>query len=318
MAETKEQEVQNDVESSETPAGAEKAQTGEGLNEEGRSVSKAAFTELAPGAFAVILDSEYDGDHSIDAAAIMVTSTDTTLGNALSVSDEIFLYEADGTHLLDSFLYPFNPGNAVSVERVYLGGALDSEDNWTESTCAAGSSPGTHNCATPGEEADAVSQYYGSLTLTEIMSNPDSESTGEYAEIYNAGVDSIDLLYMIIYDGDAYDTIFGFSDPYDTVLEAGQYAVILDPDYAGEYTIPGDALLLMTDDSTVASGLATNDPVYLYESNGVSYIDGYSYPFDASNGFSVEKVDLTLGDVESNWARSQCPSGSSPGDENCF
>ena len=50
MAETKEQEVQNDVESSETPAGAEKAQTGEGLNEEGRSVSKAAFTELAPGA----------------------------------------------------------------------------------------------------------------------------------------------------------------------------------------------------------------------------------------------------------------------------
>ncbi len=275
-------------------------------------------TELAPGAFALVLDAEYAGEYSIDSSVVLMTTSDTTIGNALSVSDTVDLYEADGTHLIDSYLWPSNPGNAVSIERIAMAGALDSDANWEASTCAAGSSPGLENCSSATASGPTVSDLYGDLLITEVMSNALTESTGEFIELYNAGSTDIDLLYYVVYDGDAVDTIFGFSDPYDTVLGAGEYAIILDADYASEYTIPAGTLLLVTDDSTIGSGLATNDPVYLYESNAVSFIDSYSFPFDAGNGISVEKVDVAAGDTVENWAASECDDGSSPGSTHCF
>ncbi len=275
-------------------------------------------TMLAPGGFALIVDAEYAGEYTIDSDVVLVTTEDTTLGNSLSVSDQVRLYEYDGIHVIDSFIYPSNPGNAISVERLAMGGSLDSDTNWEASTCASGSSPGLINCVSEDSSAAAVSDYYGALIITEIMSNALTESTGEFIELYNGGHTDIDLLYYVVYDGDAVDTIFGYSDVYDTVLGAGEYAVILDADYAGEYDIPTDTLLLVTDDSTVGSGLATNDPVYLYEDNAVSFIDSYTFPFDAGNGYSVEKVDWSLGDDADNWAASDCATGSSPGDYHCF
>ena len=275
-------------------------------------------TLLAPGGFALVLDAEYAGEYSIDSSVVLVTTGDTTLGNALSVSDQVLLYEADGTHLIDGYLWPSNPGNAVSSERVVMGGTLDSDTNWEASTCASGGSPGAENCVSASTSGPTVSDLYGSLVITEVMSNAITESTGEFVELYNAGSTDIDLLYYVLYDGDAADTIFGFSDPYDTILGAGEYAVILDSGYASEYTIPAGTLLLVTDDATIGSGLATNDPVYLYEDNAVSFIDSYTFPFDAGNGYSVEKVDIATGDTADNWAASDCSAGSSPGATHCF
>ncbi len=275
-------------------------------------------TELAPGEYALVLDAEYAGEYSIDSAAVLVSTEDTTLGNAIAVNDELLLYEADGTHLVDAYLWPSNPGNGISSERVALAGVLDSEENWSDATCASGSSPGIGNCASGEDSGSAESQYAGALLISEIMSNPETESTGEFVEIYNAGSADIDLYGFVIYDGDADDPLEGFDDPTDTVLAAGQYAVILDPDYAGEYDIAKGALLLTTDDATVASGLAVSDPVYLYEDNGVSLIDSYSYPLDAGNGTSVERVERSMGDEESNWAPSECEAGCSPGEWGCF
>ncbi|MFH1466121.1 MAG: lamin tail domain-containing protein [Pseudomonadota bacterium] len=275
-------------------------------------------TVLPAGGYALVLDAEYDGDYTLDASTILVTTGDTTLGNALSVNDPIELYEADGLHLIDAFGYPSNPGNAVSIERVAMGGGLDSDANWEPSSCASGSSPGLDNCVSASSGGPAVSTLYGSLLITEIMSNALTESTGEFVELYNAGSTDIDLLYYVLYDGDAVDTIFGFTDVYDTVLGAGEYAVILDADYAGEYTIPSGTLLLVTDDSTIGSGLAVNDPIYLFESNAISLIDSYTFPFDAGNGISVEKVDTAAGDTTDNWEASECSGGSSPGAAACF
>jgi hypothetical protein len=275
-------------------------------------------TELAPGAFALVLDAEYAGEYSIDSSVVLMTTSDTTIGNALSVSDTVDLYEADGTHLIDSYLWPSNPGNAVSIERIAMAGALDSDANWEASTCAAGSSPGLENCSSATASGPTVSDLYGDLLITEVMSNALTESTGEFIELYNSGTADIDLLHYVVYDGDAIDTIFGFTDPYDTILGAGEYAVILDADYAGEYTIPSGTLVLVTDDSTIGSGLATNDPIYLYEDNAVSFIDSYTFPFNAGNGISVERVDLAVGDTADNWAASECGAGSSPGATHCF
>ena len=272
-------------------------------------------TELPPGGYALILDVEYAGEYSIDGDAVLVTTDDTTVGNALATSDEVTLYEADGVHPIDAFLHPTNPGNAVSVERVSLTG-IDDDSNWTACTCPGGSSPGLANCAS--EAADTVSDLYGYLIVTEIMSNPTTESTGEFIELYNDGSTDIDLAGFVLYDGDAADTIEGFTDPTDTVLPPMGFAVILDSGYAGEYSIVAGTLLLTTDDAALASGLAVNDPVYLFEPNGISLVDGYSWPLDAGDGVSVEKVDLLMGDRETNWDASACAAGSSPGDGPCF
>ncbi len=239
-------------------------------------------TELAPGGYALILDAEYSGEYSIDGDAVLVTTDDTTVGNALATSDEVTLLEADGTHPIDAFLHPTNPGNGTSIERSSVAAALDSEDNWVASACAAGCSPGLLDCG--GAETDPAD---ATLILTEIMSNPETESTGEFVEILNTGESDVDLYGYVLYDGDASDTLEGYSDPTDTVLAPGQYAVILDSGYASEYAIAAGTLLLTTDDASVASGLAVSDPVYLYDTTGVTLLDSYTFPLDAGNGVSV-------------------------------
>jgi hypothetical protein len=101
------------------------------------------------------------------------------------------------------------------------------------------------------------------------------------------------------------------------VLAPGEYAVILDADYAGQYTIPAGALILTADDSTLGSGLATNDPVSLYEGDGVAIVDSFSFPTDPGNGKAIERVSLSAGDVSTNWTTSTCSAGSSPGGATC-
>jgi hypothetical protein len=276
----------------------------------------AGSTTLAPGAYAVIIDAEFDSDFTIDSGATVVTTGDTTLGNSLSVSDVVTVYEADGVTLLDTFRFPENPGNAVSVERVAYWGSFDDADNWEASTCASGSSPGLDNCVSGSSSAAAESTY--DILITEIMANADSESTGEFIELYNAGSTDIDLLYWVVYDGDAVDTILGFSDPFDTILGAGEYAIILDANYASDYsTIPSSALILTTDDNTIGSGLATSDPIYIFEDNAISLVDSFSYPDNPGNAVSMERQDIAVGDEESNWAASTCSTGSSPGQGSC-
>ena len=66
----------------------------------------------------------------------------------------------------------------------------------------------------------------------------------------------------------------------------------------GSSTIPFGTLLLTTDDATIASGLATNDPIWLFEPDVQTVIDSYTTPINPGNGISVEKIDYLLGDLE--------------------
>ncbi|MCB9741560.1 MAG: lamin tail domain-containing protein [Alphaproteobacteria bacterium] len=273
-------------------------------------------TTLDPGGYALILDAGYDDDYaSADlSGAVLLTTGDSNLGNGLAVSDTLELFESDGMSLVDAFLYPSNPGNGVSVERVSLGGALDAATNWVASTCASGASPAAENCVASGSTGQSESSY--DLLITEVMANAIDEDTGEYVEIYNAGSTAVDLLGFVIWDGDAIDTIHGFSDYWDATLEPGAYALILDAEYAGEYTdIPSDTLLLVTDDTTIGSGLATSDPISFYEGDAASLIDTFSFPSNPGNGVSLERVSLSVGDEASNWAASGCTA--TPGYANC-
>ncbi|MFT5686439.1 MAG: hypothetical protein ACI8RZ_007395 [Myxococcota bacterium] len=57
----------------------------------------------------------------------------------------MYLYESDASTFVDSFTYPWDPGNGVSVEKITIGSG-DVESNWQESPCTAGSSPGQGSC----------------------------------------------------------------------------------------------------------------------------------------------------------------------------
>ncbi len=271
-------------------------------------------TVLDPLRFAIVVDAEFAGDFEVPPGTVVMTTTDTHIGNGLAIRDDVDLLLGDW--LIDSYHFPFNAGNGISVERIW-DRATDAAENWVASPCPTGSSPGGNNCAIGGDAGGAgISDF--TLVITEVLANALDEDTGEYVEIYNYGAEPIDLETFVLWDGDAIDLIFGWWYPDDTVLMPGQYAVILDNEYDYSYDIPGDALMLTTGDTTIGSGLSTEDQVFLFEPDGSTLIDSFSYPANPGNGISLEKVDILGGDLLSNWAPCECDGGVSPGDENCF
>ncbi len=251
--------------------------------------------ELQPGDYAVILDPEYAGEYDIPAGTLTLSVVNTTLGNGLATTDPITLFDPSGTWIHDRFRFPFNPGNGISVERVSTVGG-DSADNWVGSPCGGGSSPGLPNCASGSTTSSSLS-----LVISEVMANALDEDTGEYIEIVNTGTSDVDLGDLVLFDGDASDTLLGMTDPADTILPPDGIAVILDPEYAGEYTIPATALLLVPDDTSIGSGLATNDPIQLLEADGVTVVSSYSHPFNPGNGVSVERTAADALDEAASW-----------------
>ncbi len=268
------------------------------------------ITMLPAGEYAVIVDAEYADQHPIPSGTLVLSTIDTTLGNGLQTSDPITLLDETGTHVIDRFVWPFNPGNAVSIERVSLTD-LDSADNWIASECGGGMSPGTENCAGGPPPVGGPA-----IVINEVLANALDEDTGEFVEIYNNGAVDVDLSLVILWDGDALDNLEGMTDPTDTMLAPGGYALILDPEYAGEYTIPAGTLLVVPDDTALGSGLATNDPITLLELDGVTVIDSFSWPYNAGNGISIQRDDVNAGDDAENWLAAEICT-SSPGELNC-
>lgn len=276
-----------------------------------RAWAPGGTTVIPPGGFAIILDPDYDDSatptFAIAPGAVWLTLTGTgTIGNGLSTGDPVKL--SQGQNLIDSYSFPFNPANGVSVEK----GAIEDGDvwsNWIASPC--GSSPGGPNCAwgPPAPTATAIS-------ITEMMANPITEKSGEYIELYNGGDSAVDVAGWTIDDGDSKDTLAGWQGG-STSIPAGAYAVVLDPDYADDYTIDGAAVLLtLVSSTTLGNGLSTNDPMTLSDSTN-AVVSSFSYPFDAGNGVSVERTSATAPDVASSWRASTCTSGGSPGSGAC-
>jgi hypothetical protein len=72
------------------------------------------------------------------------------------------------------------------------------------------------------------------LILNEFMIDPENENTGEYIELYNYSDSTICLTSFFICDEQDTDAILPFPD---SLIFANSYALILDPDYLGEYDI---------------------------------------------------------------------------------
>ena len=264
-------------------------------------------TLIAPKAHALIIDSGYAYDYVLPSTTVLLTTGDASLGNGLSIADSVTVYLGDGTTVVDTFSYPSDPGDDVSIEKVdYAVG--DTSANWAANSCGTQSTPGRLNAQTGG--------LCTMLNITEVMSNPLDEDTGEYIELLNVGADSIDLAGLQISDGTQVDTL-GAMGSGATLLGPGEYAVIVDAEYALEYSIPADAVVVTTLDTHLGNGLSVKDEVFLFDATGVDIVDAFLYPMNPGNGISVERKSNVILDGPDNWVASTCALGASPGDDNC-
>ncbi len=147
------------------------------------------------------------------------------------------------------------------------------------------------------------------IRINEVMANAVDERSGEFVELFNAGAEPVDVAGLVVSDGDATDVLSSFAGG-PTVVAPGGYALILDPEYAGEYALPAGVILLRPDDTTLGSGLTTNDPVELRSADGGAALHAFAQPFNPGNGVSA-------GWDGEGWVASTCPAGASPGRRNC-
>ncbi|MFT5434697.1 MAG: hypothetical protein ACI9OJ_005411, partial [Myxococcota bacterium] len=260
---------------------------------------------LQPGAFALVLDSEYDaGTYAIGPGVLRLRTPDSSIASGLATTDPITLRAADGA-VVATFTTPFNPGNGISAERMGL-----TTDVWLASVC--GASPGVLGCdVDPGPTTPSLTTPQ--VVITEVMSNPLNEGTGEFVELYNAGMSPVDLTTLSFQDASATDALVAWQNS-AVVLQPGQLAVVVDSDYDQSYEIAGSPLMMTTADKHLGNGLATGESLTLWL--GDMLLSSYSHPFNAGNGSSVERAFPTAPDAPEAWSKSSC-AGGSPGAINC-
>lgn len=168
------------------------------------------------------------------------------------------------------------------------------------------------------------------IVISEVLADPHSESKGEFVELYNGGDEPIDLDGWSLGDArDVNDTITDFAGPNDvgragTVLEPGAYALVVDPDYEGEYNARAGAggdpasLLMLTikGDRTLGNGLGNSkDLVFIKKGDMVT--DQFEWTGSAGgNGVSWERMRFDIPADGPNLSPSMHPDGSTPGFRN--
>jgi len=166
-----------------------------------------------------------------------------------------------------------------------------------------------------------ASDVRGQIILNEIMFNPQgNENHNEFIELLNIGIDPVDLSGWNVSDQDDSDEIVSMGG--GLVLQPGQYAIILDPDYFLNSTvydtlIPNEALILSINGTTFGSrGLSNSngETISLTSSTGDS-ISSYRYSPANPDGISDEKIIPNTVNSDENWANSKKIQGS-PGARN--
>jgi hypothetical protein len=177
-------------------------------------------------------------------------------------------------------------------------------------------------CSTAGAQSTAV-------IINEVLANPLDEDTGEFVELFNRGDAAVDVVGWGLADAaDTNDVIEDYVGPHDwglpgTVIPPGGFALIVDPEYVGEYrpfleaNADSSAVILLTigKDTTIGNGLTNaGDIVRLYR--GGTLLASFGWGSDPGQGVSWEKIEPQAGDEQENWAPCEHPHGSTPGRRN--
>lgn len=166
------------------------------------------------------------------------------------------------------------------------------------------------------------------VIISEVMANPVNDSTDEFIELYNAGTEAVDLTGFEFTDhtGDAprRDILQPFTSEEPSVLDVGDYAIVLDAQYVDAYDIPAGVVRMKTQyDTLSASGLSSTDEISLYAPGVSDPSSTYGTPLVAdtlplasAEGVSIERADIGGADEEGNWCESEDPDGATPGEAN--
>lgn len=165
---------------------------------------------------------------------------------------------------------------------------------------------------------------FAQIVFSEIMANPLDESTGEFVELLNLGESPIDLNGWVFRDlVDAKDVVKDYTGSFDigtsgTILTPKSYALIVDPDYAGEYNSFIEAhsdlaslLILTIDDTTLGNGLGNSSDTVTLQSSDAAMNITHAWDSDAGNGISW--AGYSLGSSSETWKKSQQAEGTSVG-----
>jgi hypothetical protein len=133
-----------------------------------------------------------------------------------------------------------------------------------------------------------TSLLFSQVIISEVMYDLDgSDSPNEFVELYNtSSTTSYDLSNWTISDSYSTDEI---SDAgYGMILSPQSYAVIFEGDYdisTGIYSsmIPGSALILKVDDSSIGNSLSTSDSLYIRDNTFATH-DSYKWTDIATDG----------------------------------
>lgn len=151
------------------------------------------------------------------------------------------------------------------------------------------------------------------VILTEVMFDPAGpEASDEFVEIYNPGSEPVDLSGWQIGDGAGFDFL-AETPGSGLILQAQQYAIILDSDYFADSSttynalIPPEALILAIDGTTLGSAGLSNSTaeVVMLINAAQDTVQRYLYSLGNTPGYSDEKIELNEDNSPANWGDSR-------------
>ncbi|MFA6618173.1 MAG: lamin tail domain-containing protein [Candidatus Neomarinimicrobiota bacterium] len=152
------------------------------------------------------------------------------------------------------------------------------------------------------------------LIFNEFMIDPENENTGEFIEVFNNSNSVIDLTEYYLCDEQDTDRIIAFPD---SLLAPDNYALIIDPNYAGEYDefIPTTSILVSIEDSRFGKYGISNSTAKTFSllDKKSNVIDSYrtGTPLWPPSCYTIERYKFT----ENEWLCSLFKPGT-PGSKN--
>ncbi|MBT3254056.1 MAG: lamin tail domain-containing protein [Candidatus Marinimicrobia bacterium] len=156
----------------------------------------------------------------------------------------------------------------------------------------------------------AISLHANDIRISEVMSNPQgSEYENEFVEIFNATDHVMQINGWVLSDGNGVDTISHLSGP--IWIQPSHFALIVDPGYdflTGPYSdFINDSLsiyTISTDASFGSGGLSNAGESVIIRSPDSSSSSLMSWSQSSQNGYSWERVSITMADSLSSWLQS--------------
>ncbi len=145
---------------------------------------------LLPGGYALIMDPEYvdSGENYMPygiPACLVLTVGNTTIGNGISTTDNIALISPD-EDTVSTYYNPFDPGDGISVERVYPNTG-DVSENWKACEDVSGSTPGRQNSVYSSPDFLFDSLWVMGNNVSFLLINPFDSVLSGTVEVFDDG-----------------------------------------------------------------------------------------------------------------------------------